>query len=56
MKITLSLLFVLFCFCGTAQKNKPIEKYFIVLYTLGENWDTTKQYCEQQYFEQHSNT
>ena len=28
--------------------------YFIVLYTIGDNWDTTKQAYEQPYFKEHS--
>ena len=34
--------------------NKNINKYFVVLYTIGENWDTTKQTHEQLYFKEHS--
>lgn len=29
-------------------------KYFIVLYSVGEAWDTTKQFYEQKHFEDHS--
>jgi len=29
-------------------------EYFIVLYTVGENWDTTIQVNEQLYFDEHS--
>ncbi len=41
---------------GYAQdtSNKSDYEYFIVLYTLGENWDTTKQAHEQLYFSDHS--
>lgn len=28
--------------------------FFVVLYTIGENWDTTKQTHEQLYFKEHS--
>lgn len=35
----------------TSQKS---SEYFIILYTVGENWDTTKQAYEQQYFQDHS--
>lgn len=39
-----------------AQANPPAEEhtYFIVLYTTGENWDTTKAHHEQTYFSEHS--
>ena len=38
-----------------AQTNvKDSLKYFVVLYTTGEAWDTTKQFYEQKYFEDHS--
>ena len=29
-------------------------EYFMVLYTVGENWDTTIQFYEQLYFDEHS--
>jgi hypothetical protein len=35
-------------------QNKDGNKYFVVLYTIGENWDTTKQTHEQLYFKKHS--
>jgi len=34
--------------------TKTDYEYFIVLYTVGENWDTTKQAYEQPYFKEHS--
>jgi hypothetical protein len=34
--------------------NKKDSGYFVVLYTIGENWDHTKQAHEQQYFKEHS--
>ena len=34
--------------------NKDGHEYFIVLYTIGENWDTTKKTHEQLYFKEHS--
>ncbi len=38
-----------------SQTNKAdTMKYFMVLYTVGEAWDTTKQYYEQKYFDDHS--
>lgn len=36
----------------TTSKNE--YEYFIVLYTIGEKWDTTKQAHEQLYFKEHS--
>ncbi len=35
--------------------NVDSLKYFVVLYSLGDSWDTTKQFYEQKYFEDHSN-
>jgi len=29
-------------------------EYFIAIYTIGDNWDTTKQAYEQPYFSEHS--
>ena len=39
-----------------SQDNKALDSsaYFIVLYTVGESWDTTKQFHEQAYFNEHS--
>ncbi len=36
------------------DSTKTNYEYFIVLYTIGENWDTTKQAYEQPYFKEHS--
>ncbi len=39
----------------SAQKDsKDSLQYFVVLYTIGEAWDTAKQYYEQKYFDDHS--
>ena|SRR5687767_10777295 len=35
--------------------NQDSIKYFVVLYTVGEAWDTTKQFYEQKHFDDHSN-
>lgn len=35
-------------------KTKDSAEYFVVLYTIGENWDTTKQANQQLYFKEHS--
>lgn len=40
---------------GYSQNTKKEKSYFVVLYTIGETWDTTRQYHEQKYFEDHSN-
>ena len=52
--LLMPFLFINFLF---AQENQEKEdnKYFVVLYTIGENWDTTKQTHEQLYFKEHSN-
>jgi uncharacterized protein YciI len=46
-------LFVVFAFSQDAANKNDFE-YFIVLYTLGENWDALKQTHEQPYFKEHS--
>lgn len=48
---------VLFFFCPAlySQDEKPPKRnYFAMVYTTGENWDTTKQAHEQQFFSDHS--
>lgn len=35
-------------------ENKDSSFYFVLIYTTGENWDTTKQFYEQAYFQEHS--
>lgn len=57
MKIILLTLFVtLFAVSVFSQEttSKDSSEYFVVLYTIGENWDTTKQAHEQNYFKEHS--
>lgn len=34
--------------------DQNTDRYFIILYSIGENWDTTKQAHEQLYFSEHS--
>ena len=54
MRICILLLVsILSCFKCLAQDSTKQER-FIVLYTTGENWDTTKQFYEQAYFKEHS--
>lgn len=55
--IALSIITLLFCANKlSAQKNaNDSTKFFVVLYTTGEAWDTTKQFYDQAYFEEHSN-
>jgi hypothetical protein len=52
----LSVITLFFCVQKlSAQKNtKDSTKFFVVLYTTGEAWDTTKQFYDQAYFEEHS--
>lgn len=38
---------------GQSTKTDSL-KYFIVLYSVGEAWDTTKQFYEQKHFDDHS--
>ena len=53
---TLLLAAAIFINVSYSQENKSKDEhqYFIVLYTIGENWDTTKQTHEQLYFKDHS--
>lgn len=44
---------VLTMYSQDALKQDP-QKLFIVLYTIGENWDTTKQFSQQLYASEHS--
>ncbi|MCE3225555.1 MAG: hypothetical protein K0S32_106 [Bacteroidetes bacterium] len=37
-----------------AQNKTTSNNYYVVLYTIGETWDTTKHYHEQKYFNEHS--
>jgi hypothetical protein len=55
MKI-LFLTLIVFVNVLFSQDSQSIEeyKYFIVLFTIGENWDSTKQTHEQLYFKDHS--
>lgn len=50
------LAFVIFPGISFSQDKylKDENQYFIVLYTIGERWDTTKQTHEQSYFKEHS--
>jgi uncharacterized protein YciI len=52
----LSLILLTFATMTFAQQttDKKNSEYFVVLYTTGENWDTTKQVYEQPYFNEHS--
>lgn len=61
MKLNLKLIFLtiissLFTVSAFSQEttSEDSNKYFVVLYTIGENWDTTKQTHEQLYFKEHS--
>ena len=56
-RIALILLFTLpVIFICPAQENHSLYsiKQFIVLYTLGKNWDASKPAGEQAYFSEHS--
>lgn len=55
-KATLLLVITLTCLMTSyAQESQKEEaSYFIVLYTIGEKWDTTKVAHEQEYFAEHS--
>lgn len=54
--IFLTLFVTLFATLVFSQEttSKDNYEYFMVLYTLGENWDTTKQTHEQLFFKEHS--
>jgi uncharacterized protein YxeA len=54
--ILLIILSTLFTAAVFSQDTIRIDSdaYYIVLYTIGEKWDTTKQAHEQLYFKEHS--
>lgn len=54
--IFLTIISTLFSISAFSQetKNEDNNKSFVVLYTIGENWDTTKPANEQLYFKEHS--
>lgn len=56
MKILLLTICTLSCFLSSAQiATEPIqEPYFVVLYTTGEDWDSDKEFYEQDYANEHS--
>lgn len=37
-----------------SQKAADTLQYYVVLYTIGQSWDTAKAYHEQAYFTEHS--
>jgi|GEM_PF-992097 len=49
----ISILFALSVFSQDTT-DKESSEYFVVLYTIGANWDTTKPAHEQLYFKEHS--
>lgn len=55
---TIFFTIISFFFASTVFSQDNISKdsyeYFIVLYTIGEKWDTTKLAHEQFYFKEHS--
>ncbi|MBL4624444.1 MAG: hypothetical protein JKY42_04825 [Flavobacteriales bacterium] len=52
--LTLSLLASITVVYGQDTTKQHQLEYFIVLYTIGENWDTTNEYHEQLYSSEHS--
>lgn len=54
--VFLSIILILCAFPAFSQETKSKDscKYFVVLYTIGEHWDTAKQAHEQLYFKEHS--
>jgi hypothetical protein len=52
------LFFVIIINVSFAQEEKNIneKKYFMVLFTTGENWDASKKTHEQEYFKDHSSS
>lgn len=53
MKTLFTCLFLLNYLFSYSQDNSK-EETFIILYTVGDSWDTTKQFHEQKYFAEHS--
>lgn len=54
MKTLFAAVIILACISFPQEAEKQNMEHFIVLYTLGESWDTTKQAHEQLYFKEHS--
>ncbi|NJN42078.1 MAG: hypothetical protein HC811_07515 [Flammeovirgaceae bacterium] len=54
--IFVTIIMICLATVGFAQDTtyQNATQYYIVLYTLGENWDTSKQPQEQLYFKEHS--
>lgn len=46
---------VIYFFTGKLTAQNDSTHYFVVLYTVGESWDTTMQFHQQKYFNEHSN-
>jgi uncharacterized protein YciI len=56
MKIKLLFLFLLLAVTSKGQNASAdsVTQYFVALYTTGKNWDASKQFFEQTYFNEHS--
>lgn len=54
--ITIYLVFsvLINAYCQEEPNREKDFNYFIILYTIGEAWDTTKAAHEQDYFAEHS--
>lgn len=54
--LTLLISFIWLANTAFSQENaiENTAAYFVLEYTTGENWDTTKQFYEQAYFQEHS--
>lgn len=53
MKVTTVLFFLFVTFSSSAQ-TQPTDSLYIVTYTTGSAWDTSKKFNEQPYFKEHS--
>jgi len=54
MKFILCVVLLGFTGAVNAQTSNPPDSLFIVIYSVGSLWDTTRQPDEQMYFKEHS--
>ncbi len=54
MRKSVCILMLLLSLKSFSQKAADTLQYYVVLYTVGQSWDTTKAYHEQADFKEHS--
>jgi hypothetical protein len=53
MKV-IAVLFFCFGALSSSAQTQPTDSLYIVTYTTGSAWDTSKKFHEQSYFKEHS--